>query len=177
MSRSQFPRTHPIFRECGELTLAWLNLWDKHMTAGRINQVSYTNMSHLSFFFFYFFLPLPIITTQCRDAEEWKERQKRKKWEKARHIQWQDPCLRNCYWICTFNILLFNQVKKGQFESDEYIHSSLSLVSYTQARLDTMPKHSPAEIQVILLFSYNQRLYFMFRWFSAAQTYLARIKK
>jgi hypothetical protein len=37
MSHSQF---HSI--DLFILRHAWLNLWDKHMTTGRINQVSYT---------------------------------------------------------------------------------------------------------------------------------------
>ena len=40
MSHSQFPSTNVVI-----LRHAWLNLWDKHMTTGRINQV--TNSSNL----------------------------------------------------------------------------------------------------------------------------------
>ena len=38
MSHSQFHSTDLFI-----LRHAWLNLWDKHMTTGRINQVSYEN--------------------------------------------------------------------------------------------------------------------------------------
>ena len=37
MSNSQFPSFRLYYR------LAWLKLWDKHMTTGRINQVSDTS--------------------------------------------------------------------------------------------------------------------------------------
>ena len=40
MSHSQFHSTDLFI-----LRHAWLNLWDKHMTTGRINQVSYSDTS------------------------------------------------------------------------------------------------------------------------------------
>ena len=39
MSHSQFHSTDLFI-----LRHAWLNLWDKHMTTGRINQVSYKKL-------------------------------------------------------------------------------------------------------------------------------------
>ena len=39
MSHSQFHRTRAVLRH------AWLNLWDKHMTTGRINQISIYRVS------------------------------------------------------------------------------------------------------------------------------------
>ena len=40
MSHSQFHRIMLILRH------AWLNLWDKHMTTGRINQVAWDDAKH-----------------------------------------------------------------------------------------------------------------------------------
>ena len=40
MSHSQFHSTDLFI-----LRHAWLNLWDKHMTTGRINQVSYKTLA------------------------------------------------------------------------------------------------------------------------------------
>ena len=73
MSHSQFHSIKSFI-----LTHAWLNLWDKHMTTGRINQVTIVFLLSLSL---PFSLPLSLSLPFTRGREK-KGKKKKKKSEK-----------------------------------------------------------------------------------------------